>query len=81
MTVRVSVVVPTYKRPELLDRCLSALVEQDYDPSLYEIVVADDAASCDTRRQVECVAAKAGCSGRTVRYVPVTGSHGPSWAG
>jgi glycosyltransferase involved in cell wall biosynthesis len=80
MAVRVSVVVPTYKRPELLDRCLAALVAQDYDPSLYEIMVADDAASCDTRRQVECLAAKATCSGRTIHYVPVTGAHGPAAA-
>ena len=46
-------VVPTFKRPELLDRCLAALVAQTFDPSAYEIVIADDAASESTRRQVE----------------------------
>ena len=44
MTVEVSVVVPTFNRP-LLDRCLAGLVAQAFDPSAYEIVIADDAAS------------------------------------
>ena len=49
----VSVVVPTYRRPELLDRCLAALAAQEFDPSSFEVIVADDAASDATRRQVE----------------------------
>jgi glycosyltransferase involved in cell wall biosynthesis len=51
MTILVSVVVPTYQRPELLRRCLAALLAQDYDPCAYEIIVADDAA-CDATRQL-----------------------------
>ena len=51
--MRVSVVVPTYRRPDLLARCLAALAAQDLDPADYEIIVADDAASDATRRQVE----------------------------
>src|SRR5690349_7715077 len=80
MAARVSVVVPTYKRPELLDRCLDALLGQCYEPSGYEIVVADDGANCETRRQVECHAQRAACRGLTVRYLPVTGAHGPAAA-
>ena len=53
MAVRVSVVVPTYKRPELLNRCLQALISQDFDPSAYEVIVVDDAADETTRRLVE----------------------------
>ena len=41
--MRVSVVVPTYRRPDLLDRCLAALAAQEFDPSAYEVIVADDA--------------------------------------
>jgi cellulose synthase/poly-beta-1,6-N-acetylglucosamine synthase-like glycosyltransferase len=75
---RVSVVVPTYRRPDLLDRCLRALVGQDFPASAYEIVVADDAASEETRRQVERWGARAAPS---VRYVPVVGPrHGPAAA-
>ena len=40
----ISVVVPTYKRPDLLGRCLSALLNQDIAPSRMESVIADDAA-------------------------------------
>jgi cellulose synthase/poly-beta-1,6-N-acetylglucosamine synthase-like glycosyltransferase len=38
----VSVVVPTYRRPDLLERCLDALCAQAFDPTAYEIVVVDD---------------------------------------
>jgi GT2 family glycosyltransferase len=75
--MRVSVVTPTYHRPELLGRCLAALVAQDFDPAGYEVVVADDAADDATRRQVEALAAIAKPA---VRYVAVTGNHGPAAA-
>lgn len=75
--IRLSVVIPTYKRPDLLARCLAALAGQDLDQAAYEIVVADDAGSESTRLQVEAFAAK---SGATVRYIPVTGAHGPAAA-
>ncbi len=55
----VSVVVPTYKRPELLARCLDALLAQDFNAEDYEIIVADDAGCADTRQQVTLIAEKA----------------------
>jgi glycosyltransferase involved in cell wall biosynthesis len=51
--IRVSVVVPTFKRPELLSRCLRALSQQDFDPTAYEVIIVDDAASEETKRLVE----------------------------
>lgn len=77
---RISAVVPTYKRPDHLARCLDALLAQDLDPTAYEIIIADDAASEQTRRQVRCWADRAGASGRTVRYLAVSGAHGPAAA-
>ncbi len=68
---RASVVVPTYRRPDLLDRCLKALATQDLGQA-YEVIVADDAAHEETRRQVEGWPA--------VRYVPVRATHGPAAA-
>lgn len=41
MKPMVSVVIPTYRRPEMLERCLRAVIEQDFDAP-YEIIVADD---------------------------------------
>lgn len=79
MTIAISVVVPTFNRPDLLDRCLSALVAQSVGPSSYEIIIADDAASDVTRCQVEewrnrCLA------GPAITYLPVCASCGPAAA-
>ena len=75
--MRVSVVVPTFRRAELLDRCLAALAAQDLDWTEYEILIADDAGSAETRRQVEDWA---GRISPPVRYLPVHGTHGPAAA-
>jgi GT2 family glycosyltransferase len=75
--IRVSVVVPTCKRPDLLGRCLAALAAQDFEARAFEVLIADDAASEATRRQVE--AADAGNS-PAIRYLAVTGRHGPAAA-
>src|SRR4051794_10076678 len=72
-----SVVVPSYRRPDLLDRCLGALAVQDFHPAACEIIVADDAGSEATRRQVD------GWAGRTaiaIRYATPAGAHGPAAA-
>lgn len=39
---RLSVIIPTYRRPEFLRRCLDSLAVQDAPPEDYEIVVVDD---------------------------------------
>jgi GT2 family glycosyltransferase len=75
--IRVSVVVPTFRRPDLLDRCLKALLSQDLDPAQYEILIADDAADLATERQVEWRAKQTGVA---IRYLAVTGAHGPAAA-
>lgn len=82
MKPRVSVVVPTYKRPDLLERCLDALLAQDYDAEDYEIIIADDANCADTGQQVALVVEKARLCGHTVHYVPVPSgcAHGPAAA-
>ncbi len=87
---RVSVVVPTFKRPDLLIRCLAALMSQDFDASDYEVIIADDAACDETRRAVDaCCCGESRvpdslacrqCPGPEVRYVAVTGKHSPSAA-
>ncbi len=76
----VSVVVPTFKRPPLLGQCIEALLLQDFDPSSYEVIIVDDAASEQTRCQVEQYAKKAEMGGYTIRYFAGTDSHGPAAA-
>jgi GT2 family glycosyltransferase len=77
MSPVVSVVVPTCRRPDLLARCLQALAGQDLPPESYEILVADDASLARTRAQVEAFSAWARPA---LRYLPVTGAHGPAAA-
>ncbi len=82
MSIHVSVVVPTYKRTDLLSRCLAALAVQDYDPASYEVIVADDAASTETQALVECWHEHAHQTrgGPDLCYLPVTRAHGPAAA-
>jgi cellulose synthase/poly-beta-1,6-N-acetylglucosamine synthase-like glycosyltransferase len=83
MTLCVSVVVPTCKRPDLVARCMAALLEQDLAPRDYEIIIVDDAACDATRQQVARWAIRAKICDQTVRYIPMDGTnspHGPAAA-
>ena len=51
--MRCSVVIPTYKRPALLERTLDALAVQTLPPDEFEIIVCDDAGSDATREVVD----------------------------
>ncbi len=78
---RVSVVVPTYKRPDMLMRCLTALLEQDFDATAYEVIIVDDAASDETREMVTYWSERVRPCGKTLRYVAMNGcAHGPAAA-
>ncbi len=75
----ISVVVPTYKRPDLLERCLEALLTQTLPATQYEIIVCDDGPSQAAREVVD--RARAGSAGQPLlRYCPVTGTQGPAGA-
>lgn len=76
----VSVVVPTYRRPELLSRCLGALIDQDLAPRRYEIIVCDDGLDGATRDTVAWIAEAARATGVAVTYVPVIATQGPAGA-
>lgn len=36
-----TIIIPTYKEEEYIERCLRSVLEQDYDRSEYEIIVSD----------------------------------------
>lgn len=46
--MRISIVIPTYNRKEILRECLHALFEQDFNKSDFEIIVVDDGSSDGT---------------------------------
>ncbi len=73
----VSVVVPTRGRPALLQRCLDALIEQEFDPSAYEVLVVVDGPDQTTRQVVR----EAALRSRTGIYsVWQRGAKGPAAA-
>jgi len=81
--IAISVVIPTYRRFELLSRCLAAIAAQDFPAEHFEIIVADDdAPSARSNLLREWIERQfAYTTGRpSVRYVPVTQTQGPAGA-
>ena len=73
---RITVVVPTYRRPELLARCLDALMAQTFSAEAFEIVVVDDGHDDATRDRVETLSR----SGPPLRYLRPSAGRGPAVA-
>lgn len=74
----VSVVIPTYRRAHLLQRCLRALLAQTLPAHGYEVLVVDDGHDAQTRSAVEALAAQTPV--RLV-YMPARqGARGPATA-
>ena len=77
--LEVSVVIPTFRRPDLLQRCLQPLLQQSFDAGRYEVIVVDDGQTEDTRALVEAMATQA--QGRPrLRYLRPQGTRGPAAA-
>jgi len=68
----VSVVVPTCDREALLKRCLFSLFQQTYSKDRYEIIVADDSTTDETKRLVN----SSSVSSPKIRYVKSGGKSG-----
>jgi len=76
----VSVVVPTYRRPRMLTRCLAALVAQTLPPHAFEIIVCDDGCEPATRDVVADFSFRARARGLRISYIAITGTQGPAGA-
>ena len=74
---RVSVVVPTMGRPELLNRCIAALMAQSLDAADYEVLIVDDGPSDATRAIVEEWIMR---QPQRIVYIANHGPHGPAAA-
>ncbi|WP_175667016.1 glycosyltransferase family 2 protein [Burkholderia multivorans] len=75
----VSVVVPTYRRPDLLERCLDALCVQVFDPTTYEIIVVDDDPAGSARPVVDACRARM-TDVPAIRYLSAPDTQGPAGA-
>lgn len=76
--MRLSVVVPTCGRPELLVRCLHGVCSQTLAADAYEVIVVDDGRSEATRRLVSTMAED--FEHPRLRYVRPGGPRGPAAA-
>ena len=50
--MKVSVIVPVYNTAEYVDRCLAALLAQDYPRDRYEVIAVDNGSTDDSRRRL-----------------------------
>lgn len=79
MRPAVSVVIPTYRRPDLLERCLIAVANQDLDRQHYEIIVVNDGPDAVSRYLVE--SRRQRMAGRPrIRYLAMPARCGPAAA-
>lgn len=74
----ISVIVPTCRRPALMERCLQALLAQTLAPDCFEILVVDDGHDEATRAMVEGHAARH--AQPRIRYLRPPSGHGPAVA-
>ena len=77
MDRKISVVVPTYKRSELLIRCLNALLNQSVGKGTYEIIVVSDGPDPVTSEALEMWT---GFIHPKVSYYPLPEKKGPAAA-
>jgi glycosyltransferase involved in cell wall biosynthesis len=73
----ITVVIPTYCRPKLLNRCIEALLLQRFDKTRYEIIVVSDGPDTETQNVVN---AWAGYDHPAVRFIPLQEKKGPAAA-
>jgi len=74
------VIVPTCRRPDLLERCLEALAAQDLPAHDFEIIVCDDGPDELTRALVMQKGVALARRGLALRYQPVRATQGPAGA-
>jgi glycosyltransferase involved in cell wall biosynthesis len=72
--MRISVIVPTFNRSNMLRDCIESLLNQTLDPALYEVIIVDNNSKDATR---ETVNEYLGLERYNVRYVlePRPGAH------
>jgi glycosyltransferase involved in cell wall biosynthesis len=74
--MQISVVVPTYKRPDLLKQCLKALRRQTFSPDEYEVIVVSDGPD----RQTETMIKKIQATFPQLRFIALAENKGPAAA-
>ncbi len=52
MSIKVSIIIPTYKRPLLLKRCLEALISQEFPAYEFEVIIVTDGLDDETNNML-----------------------------
>src|SRR5260221_6028640 len=78
-TPDISVVIPTLDRLDALERCIAALVAQDFEGKRFEIIVAD-AADESAVRHIVGRWAMLTHGAPVIRYIPAAAACGPAGA-
>ena len=73
----ITVVVPTYRRPQLLNRCIQALLAQRFDKNVFEIIVVSDGPDADTQNLLNNWA---GYDLPVLKFMPLPQKRGPAAA-
>lgn len=76
-SVKISVVIPTYRRPHLLTRCLDAVLRQDFPVHHFEIIIVSDGEDFATG---DAIAAKVSQKYPLVQYYSLPEKAGPAAA-
>jgi glycosyltransferase involved in cell wall biosynthesis len=78
--IRISVVVPTCGRMDLLDRCLDALTRQTLPGACFEVIIVDDAPNHNTLHLVAGWRTRTLDRGPRLVYLPNSNEHGAAAA-
>ncbi|MFY4730106.1 glycosyltransferase family 2 protein, partial [Nitrospira sp. BLG_2] len=76
--ILMSVVIPTFDRPDLLRRCLASLIAQTMNPAMFEIIVVSDGPSESTEGVAAAFRGKR--SAPNLRYLASPVPRGPAAA-
>ncbi len=76
--ILISVVVPTFDRPDLLRRCLASLIAQTMNPATFEVIIVADGPSKSTEAIVAAFRGKR--SAPNLRYLASPVHRGPAAA-
>lgn len=76
MQLEISVAVPTYRRPDLLAKCLASLADQDLERTEYEVIVVDDGSGPETLEVLKAAAV----GWPEMRWISMSSNRGPAAA-